>query len=150
MGHDISACRIKANLQKGIEIESTEIAYLRFGAWNTVGQYLFYESLDAQQFNGGCSGNGEEEIYIIEQIKIAKEKLKYIYTEDDLNNQVTNYSNEEKHNMFKGLISMFGGNPDEMLSGENKEMLKYAIEDINKFYDNILNCGETEIVICFC
>ena len=63
MGHDISSFDKKT---------IKEISYLRFSASSFVGQYLFYESLNAQSFNGGCSGTGEEKEYTVEEIKTAK------------------------------------------------------------------------------
>ena len=155
MGHDISAYKIKVNVGEAVVKADMdkEVAYLRFAAWNTVGQYLFYESLDAQHFNSGCSGDGSEEMYTVEQIKTAKEKLKYISSDDSIKGDVKNYSLEDKHNFFKGLMKMFGGNPAEMMSKENEDRIKSEVkselERINEFYDKIIDCGEEEVCISF-
>lgn len=156
MGHDISSYRVKVNIDfdkelhegNGLE-QGDEVSYLRFSAGNIVGQFLFYESLGAQGFNNGCSGNGDDEIFTLEQIKIAKAKLNYIATDDSISGQINNYSNEDKHRQFKALVSMFGGNPDDALLKENEERIKHEVEKINEFYDKILASGEEQIIIGF-
>jgi len=162
MGHDISARRFKVRLpfeekshdddvirlSNGVEV-GEEVAYVRFSAGNVVGQFLFYESLDAQKFNSGCSGDGGDEVFSTEQINLAKEKLNYLGSDEGISSQIGSYSQDEKHNMFKNLISMLGGTPSEIFSKENKEAIKCELEKINGFYDAILNCGDTEIYIGF-
>lgn len=54
MGHDITAYTKAPDLY-GEGEDNTQIAYLRYAAWNTVARH-FYKALDCVHFDGGCSG----------------------------------------------------------------------------------------------
>jgi hypothetical protein len=150
MGHDISAFKIESKNDDNIGFrEGEEISYACFSAGNIVGQYLFYESLNAQKFNAGCSGGGGRDVYTIDQIKTAKSKLNYISSDDNVSAEIKRYSFDEKHNIFKNLIDRLNGNPESALLKGDAERIKHEIKKINQFYDNILNSGEETIMIGF-
>lgn len=140
MGHDISSFDKKT---------IKEISYLRFSASSFVGQYLFYESLNAQSFNGGCSGTGEEKEYTVEEIKTAKAKLNYILGEDNICDEISAYSLDEKHDFFKVVMGSLGINSDENLGEKNKEEIELYGKEINEFFDKIIESGETTVMIIF-
>jgi hypothetical protein len=140
MGHDISSFNKKT---------VKEISYLRFSASSVVGQYLFYESLNAQCFNGGCSGNGEEKEYTVDEIKTAKAKLNYILGEDTICDEIGAYSLDERHDFFKSVMGGLGVNSDEAFSEKNKEEVEFYGKEINEFFDKIIESGETTVMIIF-
>jgi hypothetical protein len=157
MGHDISSYRFKINedfdpeLHEGDGVELTnEISYLRFAAWNQVGQFLFYNSLNANEFNMGCSGSGNYKIFTIEEIKAAKAKLKYIATgEEELSAQLAAYSLDERHSFFEMVVKSFGGSVGDKLSELNQREVNEEVEKINEFYNKIIAKKYKKIAIFF-
>jgi len=141
MGHNISAFKNKK--------QGNEVAYIRFAAWNITGQFLFYESLNANEQNGGCSGNGGIIEYTVEQIKIAKSKLKYICGEDDICHQINRYSISEKHEMFKDFVKKFSGKSNNILEKESEATVEREAKIISQFFDEILSCNTKKIFISF-
>lgn len=140
MGHDISSFNKKT---------IKEISYLRFSASSVVGQYLFYESLNAQCFNGGCSGTGEEKEYTVEEIKTAKAKLNYILGEDNICDEINAYSLDEKHDFFKLVMGSLGVDSDKEFGEKSKEEVELYGKEINEFFDKIIESGETSVKIIF-
>ena len=72
MGHDIFGFKTKRS--------RTQIAYLRRGAWNSLGRKI-YEALKAEKFDAGCSGCGEKETFTKVQLL---EALDYLRDDDEL------------------------------------------------------------------
>ena len=64
MGHDIYAIK-----------EKQEISYLRMSASEELMQMIFYDIFDAQEFNGGVSGNNQSKEYSFTDVTRATEKL---------------------------------------------------------------------------
>lgn len=60
MGHDIY----------GFNKAGEEIAYLRFGAWNLTAS-VFYNLLDANEYNAGVSGSGNSTTFSKRQLEKA-------------------------------------------------------------------------------
>jgi len=147
MGHDISAFKVKL---PDSSTEREEVAYIRFAMWNTVGIYLFYESLEAQKYNAGCSGSGESETYTLEQIKAAKAKLNYIVGDDDIIDQIENYSNSKESNPFKEMLTNLFGNSPSLTREEMQERFSRMTDEINEFFDKIIATEEEVVVIDFC
>jgi hypothetical protein len=138
MGHDISAYK------KG---DNKEIAYLRIGASNRTKANIFYASLDAQKYDGGVSGTANEIDFNLNNIKLAKSKLGYLKKEDP-----SYYKNREADKGSADMLAMVS----EMLTGgaadlgiEQGDPDRYEIEDIEKFYDDIIATGVNEIIISF-
>jgi len=61
--------------------KSGEEFYLHITTWDSLTITLLYDSLDAQEFNGGASGNRGYKIYTPEELKKAKDK--YFYIKDE-------------------------------------------------------------------
>ena len=72
MGHDIFGFKTKRS--------RTQVAYLRRSAWNSLGRKI-YEALEAEKFDGGCSGIGDKETFTKAQLL---EALDYLRDDEDL------------------------------------------------------------------
>jgi len=146
MGHDISAFKVKL---PDSSTEREEVAYIRFAMWNTVGQYLFYESLNAQKFNNGVSGSFDSETYSLEEIKKAKEKLNYIVGDSDIIEQILNYSAEEDKSEFKEILKQTLSNLPHLDEEQIKERFECTVREINEFYNFIISSKEEVVEISF-
>ena len=141
MGHYISVFTKENNID--------EVTCLVIAASNFIAQYLFYESMNAQEYNGGCSGNGEEKVFAKKEIEIAKAKLKYISTDDNIKYDIQRYSNDEKHDYFKDCIEKLSGNPSEVLTEVLSGEIDFEVERINGFFDQILQNKDEEVILWF-
>lgn len=150
MGHDITA---KINID-------TEIAKLRIPALNRYAADLFYNTLNAQKYDSGVSGN-DCSIFIkdIDVIKKALSKLEFLVHEDystfenkekkeqalkQLNKTIKNVLakiNKDSGTDYDEKSAKFEIIGDDLTIEEEKE--KFYIE-IKKFYNAIIDNFDTE------
>jgi len=132
MGHDISGF-IKGKTGK-------EIAYLRIGAFNTNKSFFFYDAIQSQECNGGVSGVGVEKTFTNEELKIAKQRLKYMLGEnkEEIENMVVENTNDSVANM-KNLLEQTIGVDVGSVAPPLSEQERIMIEDsINLFLDKLI------------
>jgi len=132
MGHDISGF-IKGQTGK-------EIAYLRIGAFNTNKSFFFYDAIQSQECNGGVSGVGVEKTFTNEELKIAKQRLKYMLGEnkEEIENMVVENTNDSVANM-KNLLEQTIGVDVGSVAPPLSEQERIMIEDsINLFLDKLI------------
>lgn len=140
MGHDISGF-IKGQTGK-------EVAYLRIGAFNTNKSFFFYDAIQSQECNGGVSGLGVEKTFTNEELKIAKQRLKYMLGEsqeevESLVLENTNDSVVEMKNLFEQTLGVDMGSIATEISEDEKVMIG---DSINEFLDKLIETeGDVEI-----
>jgi hypothetical protein len=135
MGHDISGF-IKGQTGR-------EIAYLRIGAFNTNKSFFFYDAIQSQECNGGVSGLGVEKTFTNEELKIAKQRLKYMLGEsqEEVENLVlenTNDSVGEMKTLLEQTLGVDMGSVATEISEDEKVMIG---ESINEFLDKLIETG---------
>lgn len=135
MGHDISGF-IKGQTGR-------EIAYLRIGAFNTNKSFFFYDAIQSQECNGGVSGIGIEKEFTNEELKLAKQRLKYMLGEsqEEVENLVlenTKDSVGEMKNILEQTLGVDMGSVAPQLSEEEKVMIG---DSINNFLDKLIETG---------
>ncbi len=162
MGHDIYAY-----VKEKRSDEKQEAAYFRISAFNYLRRKLFYGTLNnAEQANGGVSGNGTSLTFTKDDIETAKEACKYYLEDiDALYEFVLSKTNVEAENniqKFRELITMvFDGSESafsESFTDESSvEEIKENLVDIILFHHKILEAyydasrkKNVEIEIDFC
>ena len=136
MGHDISGF-IKGQTGR-------EIAYLRIGAFNTNKSFFFYDAIQSQECNAGVSGTGVEKLFTNEELKLAKERLKYMLgeNENEIKALVTESTSENVVKMKKTLEDLLGvdmGSIAPEISEEERVMIG---KEINEFLDTLIEKGQ--------
>jgi len=134
MGHDITAIR-KSALDSGSE---DELSYIRIGAWNRHKAYMLYDALEAEDCNGGVSGNGGEKEFTPDQLKIALAKFKYMTGEpkDEILAYVEASKGSQMGNEFLNqvMVALTGDIPqqtnpdDEQIQSNNEDILRFLTE----------------------
>lgn len=137
MGHDITAIR-----KSSIEKESDdELSYIRIGAWNRHKAYMLYEALDAQECNGGVSGNGREREFTPDELKIALAKFKYMLGEprDQIIAEMESSDGAKAADKFLGALmkALTGRAPEKSQSDDDDDGIKHNNEDILRFLTEI-------------
>lgn len=130
MGHDITAIRKSSD---------QELSYIRIGAWNRHKAYMLYETLEAQNCNGGVSGNGREREFTSDELKIALSKFKYMLGEprDQIIAEVESSEGAKNSDEFlTALSTALTGRPLEK-SDIDSETIEHNNEDILRFLTEI-------------
>jgi hypothetical protein len=142
MGHDIS-------VYKAGDASETEISYLRISAWDRFKCNLFYAALNATAFDAGVSGVGKTVDFTLDNIKLAKSKLGYLKKEDSevYRNKIADVSSVE---MLSQISRMLSGKDLDVTSGASISVSESeSIEDIERFFDEIITSGEETLCIYF-
>lgn len=135
VGHDISGF-IKGQTGR-------KIAYLAIGAFNTNKSFFFYDAIQSQECNGGVSGLGVVKTFTNEELKIAKQRLKYMLGEsqEEVENLVlenTKDSVGELKNLLEKTIGVDIGSIATKISEDEKVMIGNSI---NEFLDKLIETG---------
>lgn len=135
MGHDISVYIEKEGVKK-------EVSYLRIQAFDVNTAFFLYNSLNAEKFSGGVSGNGERKMFSFKEIKTAKSKFNYMISEDEyfIDQEINSFSHENSERMLKALEDIFGERPIKVdnFSDLTPKDKKYIKNKLNFFFDEIL------------
>ena len=130
MGHDITAIR---------KSSEEELSYIRIGAWNRHKAYMLYETLNAEDCNGGVSGNGREREFTSDELKIALSKFKYLMGEpkDEIIAEMESSEGAKNSEEFLTTLSTaLTGRPLEK-SDISSEEIEHNNEDILRFLTEI-------------
>lgn len=135
MGHDISGF-VKGQTGR-------EVAYLRIGAFNTNKSFFFYDAIQSQECDGGVSGNGSEKQFTNEELKLAKQRLKYMLGEsqEEVRNLVM-LNTKDSVDEMKNILEQKFGFDIELVAPKLSEKEKVMIaDDINNFLDKLIKTG---------
>ena len=132
----------------GHSIRTNQDVEIQFGRTNRHYVTLLYGSLSAEKFNGGMSGTGEHKEYTREEIICAYKKLQYIKGEKDL----SNFEDTEKLDRATGFVdsiakAFFGQSKVTIIDGSAS--IDKAYEDVNRFYESLLENDFESVIIDF-
>lgn len=133
MSHSITATGKNKNV----------IAELEMSAFNDEKIQLFYDSLDAQEFNNSVSGNGDSKIFTLDQIINAKLKFDYVKDEPI---KLRNKDLERRSRFLGSACRLVGANEPEYTISTLEED---DVKEIEDFYNSIIKSGEQKIEIDF-
>lgn len=138
MGYDIIGYKKIKNK------EDKEIAYSSIAAWDRYRANILFCSLNAEKYDGGCSGKGVEKEYTRKEIEVAYEKFKYLLKEE-ANTFKNSEADKEMYNTVTGLFERMPN----FVKDVNEKDRREGIEEIHNFFNDILKAKIKKVTIFF-